>query len=242
MSERTFAVSQNATLHVKKREVRGTKACRRLRAAGEVPAIVYGHKAEPVAIQVPQEELETALRHHSRMFDIRLGRKKETVLLREVQHDAMGDEIVHADFVRVAMDEAVKVDVPVVLKGVPKAEHAVLQQTLDEVEVECLPADIPEEILVPVAEVEVGQSLHVADITPPPGVKILTDPETVVVTLTAAAAEAVEAAAEAPEAAAAEEPEVIGRGEKEKEKAAEEPSETKAEKKGDKKGEKKGEK
>lgn len=206
-------MAESETLRAKKREARGTKACRRLRAAGQIPAIVYGHEQEPVAVQVAAEDLDRALRRRSRMFDIRLGRKKESVLLRDIQHDALGDEVIHADFVRVAMDEAIAIEVPITLKGKPRAEHAVLQQTLASLEVECLPSDIPEEILVPVGDLEVGQSISVADLTMPEGVKVLADAETIVAALTLAAIEeeAVEEAAAAVEAV--EEPEVIGREE-----------------------------
>ena len=202
-------MTKNEPLTVKKREVSGTKACRRLRVAGEVPAIIYGHAKETVAIQVPAEELHQALRQHSRMFDVRLGRKKESVLLRDIQYDAFGDVILHADFVRVAMDEALQIKIPIRLKGSPKVEHAVLQQTLDTLEVECLPSDIPEGIVVPVADMQLNESITIQDVKVPDAIKILTDPETVVATLTLVAA----MAGEEPEAvaAASEEPEVIGR-------------------------------
>ncbi len=119
------------TLKATKREVSGTMACRRLRAHGDVTAIIYGRGEEPQAIQVHKDELDQALRHHARMFDLKVGRKKNTVLLKAIQYDAMGDDVIHADFVRVAMDETLTLEVPVELKGTPKAEHSVLQQTLD---------------------------------------------------------------------------------------------------------------
>jgi len=206
-------VAESETLRAKKREARGTKACRRLREAGQIPAIVYGHEQEPVAVQVSAEDLDRALRHRSRMFDIRLGRKKESVLLRDIQHDALGDEVIHADFVRVAMDEAIAIEVPITLKGKPRVEHAVLQQTLASLEVECLPSDIPEEILALVGDLKVGQSVSVADLAMPENVKVLTDAETIVAALTQTAIEEepVEEAAAAAEAVG--EPEVIGREE-----------------------------
>lgn len=204
------------TLKATKREVGGTKACRRLRAQGEIPAILYGRKEEPLTIQVHKDELDQGLRHHARMFDLKVGRKKNTVLLKEVQYNAMGDEIVHADFIRVAMDETVTLDVPIELKGTPKVEHSVIQQTLDHIEIECLPSDIPEAVIVPVGDLEIGRAIHVGDVVAPEGVRVLTDPETIVVTLTAAAAEAVVEGA-APLAEGAEEPEVIGRKPEEEE-------------------------
>lgn len=206
-------MAESETLRAKKREARGTKACRRLRAAGQIPAIVYGHEQEPVAVQVSAEDLDRALRRRSRMFDIRVGRKKESVLLRDIQHDALGDEVIHADFVRVAMDEAIAIEVPITLKGKPRAEHAVLQQTLVSLEVECLPSDIPEEILALVGDLEVGQSISVADLVMPESVKVLTDAEMIVAALTLAAIEEVPVEEAAAAIEAVEEPEVIGREE-----------------------------
>ncbi len=208
------------TLKATKREVSGTMACRRLRAHGDVPAIIYGRGEEPQAIQVHKDELDQALRHHARMFDLKVGRKKNTVLLKAIQYDAMGDDVIHADFVRVAMDETLTLEVPVELKGTPKAEHSVLQQTLDHLEIECLPSDIPEAFVLPVGDLEIGQSLHAGDVEAPEGVTILTGPEAIIVTLTVAAAEAAETEeGEVPLAEGAGEPEVIGK--KPEEEAAE---------------------
>lgn len=198
------------TLHAKKREASGTKACRALRESGEVPAILYGHKEEALPIQVPYGELVSAMRHRSRILELRLGRKKESVLLKEIQYDALGDRMVHADLLRVAMDEVVELRVEIVLKGTPKVEHAVLQQTLDAVEVECLPANIPESFVLNVAGLKIDESRHVRDLVVPEGVKILTDPEVIFATLTTIIEEVV-AAAPAPEEGAGVEPEVIGR-------------------------------
>ena len=209
------------TLHAKKREVSGSRACRRLRSEGLVPAILYGRKEEPEPLQVPSEELEETLRRHSRILELRVGRKKESVLVKAVQYDAFGTEIVHVDFVRVAMDEKVTLEVPVVLKGAPKQERAVLQQTLDSVEVECLPGDIPESFVAMVGHLQVGEVVRVAQLEVPKGVRILTDPETIVATLTLAMKEeAVAAPAEAE--AVAVEPELIGREKKEEEELLEE--------------------
>jgi large subunit ribosomal protein L25 len=198
------------TLHAKKREIRGSRACRRLREEGQVPAVLYGHKEETVPIQVSAEELETAVRRRSRMFELHLGKKRDVVLLKELQYDSFGDAVVHADFVRIAMDEKLTLEVPILLKGAPKVEHTVLQQPLANVEVECLPKDIPEAIVALVSDMVEGESRKVGVLQAPPGVKILTDPEVIFVTLTTIVEEVV-AAAPAPEEVAAVEPEVIGR-------------------------------
>ena len=209
------------TLPAKKRKVSGSRACRRLRAEGLIPAILYGRKEEPEPLQIPSEKLEETLRHHSRILELRVGRKKESVLVKDVQYDAFGSELMHVDFVRVAMDEKVTLEVPIVLKGTPKQEHAVLQQTLDSVEVECLPGDIPESFVTPVGNLQVGEVVRVAQLEVPKGVRILTDPETSVATLTLAMKEAEEAAPTEAEAVAAE-PELIGREKKEEEALPEE--------------------
>jgi len=209
------------TLHAKKREVSGSRACRRLRAEGLVPAILYGRKEEPEPLQIPSEELVETLRRHSRILELRVGRKKESVLVKAVQYDAFGSEIVHVDFVRVAMDEQVTLEVPIVLKGTPKREHAVLQQALDAVEIECLPGDIPESFVTPVGHLQVGEMVRVAQLDVPKGVRLLTDPETIVATLTMAMKEEAEAAPAEAEVAALE-PELIGREKKEEDELLEE--------------------
>lgn len=196
-------------LKAEKREVAGTKACRRLRTEGKVPVVLYGHKEETLPLQVGDEELESAVRRRVRMFDLQIGKKKEVVLLKDVQYDSFGDHVVHADFVRVAMDEKLTLEVPILFKGVPKVEHAVLQQPLAQVEIECLPKDIPEAITANLSDMKEGDSRKVGTLVAPEGVKILTDPEVIFATLTTIAEEVV-----APVAAPAEgavEPEVITR-------------------------------
>lgn len=202
------------TLHGKTREVSGTRACRALRKGGEIPAIVYGHQVAPAAVQVPAREFEDALHKHARMYELDIGGQKEVVLLKAVQYDALGSDVVHADFIRVAMDEALTIEVPVQFKGQPKAEHAVLEQTLGRVSVECLPKDIPDVILLMVGDMAVGQMLHVSDLVVPAGVKILNAPEVIVAILKTIQEEAAVPGAVPAEGAVAE-PEVIGRQAKE---------------------------
>jgi len=198
------------TLHAVKRESHGTRASRNLRKEGKVPAVLYGRKKDALPIQVDKQELIEALRKRSRMFELHLETEKDTVLLKELQYDAFGDEIVHADFVRVAMDEKLTLEVPVQLKGQPKIEHAVLEQTLAIVEVECLPKDLPAAIFALVADMKEGDTFKVRQLTAPEGVRILTDPEVIVATVSAIAEEVVAPAA-APAEGAVGEPEVISR-------------------------------
>ena len=201
------------SLAAEKRESVGTRSSRRERVKGRVPAIIYGHKQDPQPVTVAHDALQTALRHHTRMLDLELERSTQRVLLSDVQYDAYGTEVVHADFIRVARDEVVRVDVPVVLHGraVGEQHGGVAEQLLPEVAVECLPGDIPEEIRVVIAALELGQSLHVADLAAPAGVKIVTDPSYLVLTI-AAPTKAVEPEAEVGAEAVEAEPELIARG------------------------------
>ena len=224
------------TLSSEKREGVGTRASRKLRDEGLVPAIVYGHKQAPQAVCVEQEALETAIRHRTRMLDLDFSGTKERVLLAEVQHDTFGIEVIHADFIRVAMDEIIRLGVPVVLRGKAKGEQhgGVTEQLMSEVDVECLPADIPESIILIVADLDVGNSVHVRELTAPAKVKIVSDPDQLVVTV-ALPKKIVEEVVAAPvgEAAESSEPEVIikGKGEEEGEEAGEAPAKDKKEKK-----------
>jgi large subunit ribosomal protein L25 len=199
----------SAKLNARKREALGTRACQSLREAGAVPVVLYGHKEETLSLQVPYEELDSALRRHTRILELVVDTHKQSVLIKAVQYDALGDDIIHADLLRVAMDEVIRLEVQIILKGTPKAEHSVLQRAIDAIEVECLPANIPESIPVNVADLEIGDIIHVSDLTPPTGVKFISVPETIVASLTMAEEE------EAPEAVApvegAVEPELIGR-------------------------------
>jgi len=197
------------TLHATKREASGTRACRRMRLEGKVPAVLYGHKKEALSLQVDMQELVDALRKRTRMFELQLDKQKDTVLLKAVQYDAFGDVIVHADFVRIAMDEAVTLEVPILLKGHPKVEHAVLEQTLAIVKIECLPKDIPEAVILQVADIQLNETRTVKDITLPAGVKILTAPEVIVAAMKAIKEEVAAAPGAAPVATGAVEPELI---------------------------------
>jgi len=237
MTERKSIVAATSEkLNAKKREALGTRACLRIREAGDVPVVLYGHKEETLSLQVPYDELDSALRRHTRILELVVDAHKQSVLIKAVQYDALGDELIHADLLRVAMDEVIRLEVQIVLKGTPKAEHSVLQRAIDAVEVECLPANIPESIPVNVADLEIGDILHVSDLTPPPGVTFVSSPETIVASLTMAEEE------EAPEIAApvegAVEPEVIGRKPEEGEEG-EETEEGEAKKGEEKKGKEK---
>ncbi|OPX25299.1 MAG: hypothetical protein B1H04_00205 [Planctomycetales bacterium 4484_123] len=199
-----------AMLKLTRREKLGTRAARRLRAQGMVPAIVYGHGQPNVPVSVNRHDIELAVQHGERLVKAEVDGQEENFLIKDVQYDYLGHHIVHVDLTRVRLHERVHVTVPIVLRGTPvgvDAEDGVLTQHLDEVECECLATEIPEELRVPVTELHVDDVLRVSDLELPQGVRVLADPETVVASVTVLAEEEELPAAEA-EAPA--EPEVIG--------------------------------
>jgi large subunit ribosomal protein L25 len=196
----------------------GSRANKRLRDTGKVPGVVYGHKEAVVPVTLPKKELVNHLNKGAHVFDLSLDGKAEKVLVKEVQYDHLGIEVIHIDFARVSADERVEVTVPLELKGEPagEAEGGVLQQIMAELEIECLVTDIPAAIVHNVSEMKVDDVLHISDLKLPPGVKALQDADQVVAQVKTIEEEAATPAAE--EGAA--EPEVIGRKPEEGEEGA----------------------
>jgi large subunit ribosomal protein L25 len=205
------------TLKATKREEKGTRNARRLRAAGNVPAVMYGHGEATTELSLPTHEIELALLHGERVLDIEIDGNTENALVHDVQYDTFGQELLHVDLVRVNLNETVEVTVPVVLRGTPKGtdEGGMLQQITAEVTVECLVRNIPEEIRVYVNDLEIGDTLFASDLEVEDG-KIIEDPETPIASVTFISEEEV-AEGEEEEGAALAEPEVIGEAEREEE-------------------------
>jgi len=197
----------------------GSSASRRLRAEGHIPGVIYGHKEAVVPVTLPKKELSTHLSKGAHLFDLALDGKTEKVLVKEVQYDHLGLELIHVDFARVSLDEKVEVTVPITLKGTPKGEEegAVLQQIVNELELECLVTDIPDKIVANVTEMGKDSALHIRELQLPPGVKALQDPDLIV----AVVKEIEEEAVAEPGAEGSAEPEVIGRKKEEGEEGAE---------------------
>jgi large subunit ribosomal protein L25 len=210
---------QSANVNVKVRTETGSRANKRLRGSGMVPGVIYGHKQDVVPITLPKKEVTGHLAHGAHLFGLSIDGKTENVLVKEVQYDHLGMELIHVDFARVDLHEKVKVTVPLELKGTPKgeAEGGVLQQIIAELEIECLVTEIPELIRHNVSELEKDAVLRIKEITIPPGVKVLQDGELIVATVR----EILEEVAAVPVEGAAAEPEVIGRKATEEEAAAE---------------------
>jgi len=203
-------------------------AVKRLRAAGRVPAVIYGRGRQPQNLELKSKAL-TDLLHHSVAENILLDLKVEgdaqpsrLALLQQVQHHPLTGKILHADLHEIAEDERVVVSVPVETTGEAvgvKTSGGVLEHVLFRLKVRGLPKDLPEELVLDVSHLDVGQAIHIGDVTPPPGVEILGDKSISVVAVAVPVTEAEEVAAEAAAEAALGEPEVIK--EKKEEGAAE---------------------
>ena len=195
------------TLQVSKRKSRGTKNARRQRAAGSVPAVLYGHGEESVSLSVDGTEISAALRQGARLVELQ-GDVSDKALIREVQWDTFGIDILHVDFTRVSADERIEVTVVVELRGVAPGTKAggVVDHQTHEVQVECPADSIPEKLQVNINSLELGESISVSTLELPEGSNLLADPDTVIV-------QCIEPAPEADEEgeAASAEPELIGR-------------------------------
>jgi len=212
---------QAIQLSVKQRAERGSRAAKRLRDAGAIPGVIYGHGEDVLPVTLPRREVSIHLNKGAHVFELQVDGKQERVLVKDVQYDHLGSEVIHVDFARVSFDERVTVTVPLELKGEPKGaeEGGVLTQVIANLEVECLVLEIPDAIRHNVSEMGLDDVLHIKDLKLPAGVKAVQDGDLIVATVK----EVLEAApaAEAVEAEGGAEPEIIGRKAAEGEEAAE---------------------
>jgi large subunit ribosomal protein L25 len=164
------------------REQVGTSKTVALRNEGKMPAVMYGHGEEAVSFALSLHELTEAIHHGHRLFDIDVAGKTDTVLIKEVQYDYLGKNFIHADFVRVDLAELVTVNVSLHFKGTAPGigEGGMLDIHLDTVEVECKVSDIPDEIIVSVKEIKVGDAIHASEIELPEGSTLKTDAEALI--------------------------------------------------------------
>ena len=178
-------MSVTVTLKAQPRTDSGSRAAIKLRKQGLVPAIVYGHKQANAQVAVSAEELDRAIRvQHARVLELEVGGKKESVLIREVQWDYLGKQMIHVDFERKDLAELVRVAVPVELRNAPKVTGGgVLDQPLHTLHVECPLGNIPEAIRIDITNLTLGNPIHVKELTLPEKVKVLESPEAVVVQL-----------------------------------------------------------
>ena len=203
-------------INVTKRSERGKRRMRRLRQSGQIPAILYGHGEEVISLSVPAEEIAAVIRHGSKIVDLR-GAAKDKVLIREVQWDPFGIDVLHADFTRVSASEQVQVTVRLELRGEAPGvkEGGVLEHLVHEIELKCPVMSIPDKLELNVNSLNLGDLLRVSDVELPSGAELVSDGSRMAAQCTMPAVEE-EEEVEAP-AAETGEPEVIGRKAEEEE-------------------------
>lgn len=204
-------MAESVVLVSKKREGRGSHRARRLRRQGLIPGVIYGHKEATLRVALAADDLHKAIRQGARVIDLEHDGMTEKALIRDVQWDHLGLDILHVDFARVSADERIKIEVRVELRGTAPGVTAggVLDQPIHNLEVECLALSVPDSIRVSIGELLIGGAIHVRDLVLPEGVKCLTDPDAIIVHVTAPVVEP--EAVVAPAAPEQAEPEIIGR-------------------------------
>jgi large subunit ribosomal protein L25 len=204
-------MAESAVLKISKREGRGSHRAEKLRLSGRVPGVVYGHKQETLSVSLSRDDLLAAVRHGVRVVDLQpdAGAAEKAQIV-EVQWDHLGVDVLHVDFRRVSADERIHLTVPIELRGIAPGVTGggALDQPLHALEIECLATSVPESIRVNINELQLGAAIHVRDLTLPPDVKALAEPDAIVVHVTAPQVEA-EAVVEPTPGQA--EPEIVGR-------------------------------
>ncbi len=225
-------MKQEITIAAELRDSRGKNEARRLRVGGKIPAVVYGARQESVPVAVSPKDLNRILRSksgHNTIFNVEIqGREKSPVMIVDWQKDPVRDNLLHADMKRIDLTKRIAVKVPVHTVGEPKGvkqEGGLLELVTREIEIECLPDEIPEEFVIDVVELMLGQSRRASDVVLTGSMQLLSPPDTVIAHVIAIrVVEEVkpeEVAADAAAPAAAAEPEVIKKGKKEEEGEAE---------------------
>ena len=182
-----MAEQKRPTLSVDEREERGSRAVRRLRRTGVVPGVIYGGgNGDSVAFKVDARDLRHVLVDGSALLDVKVGSEKAIpVIVKDQQYHPVRDELLHIDLLQVRLDEKIHSTVAVELEGAEEApgvkEGGVLEHVTRELNIEALPTDIPDNVTVDVSGMEIAATLPLSDISPPPGVSFLDDPEETVI-------------------------------------------------------------
>ncbi len=225
-------MAEQFSINAEKREGLGTRVSRRLRKSGKIPAVLARKGEAPLHLLVDAREFATLVRKHARIINLSHPAGKDKVFIKEVQYDHLDEHAIHVDFTKIAMDQVLTIEVPLLLKGKPigvTEEGGVLDQYVKVLKIQCLPDAIPDHIEADVANLKKDVKFQVKDLVLPAGVKATHDPELL---LAIVQEHKVEEIVPAAAAAGPVEPEVI-----KKEKAAEEGAEGEA--KGEAKAEKK---
>jgi len=221
------------TIKAEKRDASGKNVARRIRREGNVPAILYGPDVENVPLALSKRDIFDILKTETganTIFQVAFEKDKLEVMIKDYQQDVTTDELLHVDLFRISMEQEIRVSVPIVLTGDAvgvKAEGGFVESATREVEVECLPKDIPENIEVDISALHLNQSLKIEDLALVEGVKVLSDPQAMIVLIQAPSVE--EVVEEVPEEeeimAEGEQPEVIKKEKAEGEEASKETKE-----------------
>jgi large subunit ribosomal protein L25 len=216
-------VRKDITVAAETRDSRGKNEARRLRVKGSMPAVVYGGEAGPAPIAVNPKDLNKILHSktgHNTIFNLSIGGKETVpVMIVDWQHDPIKENLLHVDLKRIDLGKRIAVKVPVVTHGDPKGvklQGGIHEIITREIEIECLPDEIPEEFVVNVAELMIGQSVRASEIALSGSVKLLSPGDAVISHVVSLKAEEVAPAAEVVATPAAE-PEVIKKGKKDEE-------------------------
>ncbi len=217
-------MAQALKIDAELRETRGKNAARRLRRSGRIPAVVYGGGGSAVSVAVDPRKIAPVLHSeagHTSILTMEIkGLETARVMLRDWQAEPVHGSLLHLDFVRVTRDTRLRVRVPIHVTGEAqgvKVQGGIFEFVLREVEIECLPDEIPEHISVDVTDLTIGRNIRVAHLPVSPNIKVLTDPDRVVAHVVALKAEEEKPAVEGVEAAAPAEPELIRKGKAEEE-------------------------
>jgi large subunit ribosomal protein L25 len=223
-------VRKDITVAAEVRTSRGKNEARRTRRAGNIPAVIYGAFQDPVSIAVSPREIIKIVRSntgYNTIFTLAIaGGETTPVMVVDQQVDPVKNTLLHADFKRIDLTKRIRVSIPVATEGEPagvKVQGGLLEIITRQVEIECLPDDIPEHFIVDVRELMIGQSKRASDIQLSGSMKLTSAPDTVIAHIVTLKVEAEPAAAEvaAPVAGAPAEPEVVKKGKKEEEAPAE---------------------
>lgn len=184
---------ETPTLEATRRERLGTRYARRIRSAGKLPAVIYGHGTSPIAVALDEKSTLTALRHGSHVINVKLDGAVETCLVKDLQFGYLGDNVIHLDLARVNLDEVVTVNVGLHFVGAPEAAKKagnIVTHDLAQIEVRCKVRDIPEDIRIDLSVVMTGTLLTVGEIKLPAGVTAVDSPTTIVCRVQTVAEEA----------------------------------------------------
>lgn len=193
------------------RERTGTRYATRLREEGKLPAVIYGHQQDPVSVSVNAKELKDILHQNAHLIEVVQGSDTQACLVKDVQWDHLGSTIIHVDLTRVDLTDTVTVEIELVFTGEAiglKEDNTIIEHPTTHIEIECRVSDIPDEITIDVSELNVGDSITVADLKLADGLTCTTNEESVLAVVHEVK-EVEEEETEATEGDA--EPEVIGR-------------------------------